>query len=226
MNFSQVIGLLISKNIQIELHWVPAHSGVDGNEKADKAAQESTGWKLKKHRNNRCVEEDTNRTAPKVFLPPLKAAIKAVYRQQIDTKWAESWAAESKGKEPRALAPTPSTKVLQPHKRIKKPKIALITQMRTGKIGLRAFLYGRKLVNNSQCECGHRSQTVRHILSECRKLTRLRRETWRDEKRKEPFGVVEWRKMLTHPSYAKKAAYFMLKTGLLKLFQGIAVAQP
>ncbi len=81
------------------------------------------------------------------------------------------------------------------------------------------------MVNNSQCECGHRSQTVRHILSECHKLTRLRRETWRDEQRKEPFGAVEWRKMLTHPSYAKKAAYFMMKTGLLKQFQGIAVAQ-
>ena len=99
MDILQVIGLLRSKNIQIELHWVPAHSGVDGNKKADKAAKESTGWRLKKHRNNRFMEEDTNRTAPKVFIPPLKAAIKAVHRQQIDIKWAESWAAESKGKE-------------------------------------------------------------------------------------------------------------------------------
>ncbi len=124
--------------------------------------------------------EDTNRTAPKVLIPPLKAAIKAAHRQQIEIKWTESWAAESKGKELRALAPTPSTKVLQLHKKITRPESALITQMRTGKIGLRAFLYGRKLVNNSQCECSHRSQTVRHILSECRKLTRLRRETWRE----------------------------------------------
>ncbi len=142
MDILQVIRLLRSKNIQIELHWVPAHSGVDGNEKGDKAAQESTGWKLKKHRNNRFVEEDTHRTAPKVFIPLLKAAIKEVHRQQINIKWAESCSAESKGKELRALAPTPSTKVLQLHKRIKKPESALITQMRTGKIGLLGFLYG------------------------------------------------------------------------------------
>lgn len=85
------------------------------------------------------VEEDTNRTAPKVFIPPLKAAIKAVHRQQIDIKWAESWAAESKGKELQALAPTPSIKVLQLHKRVKKPESALITQMRMGKMAYVLF---------------------------------------------------------------------------------------
>lgn len=44
------------------------------------------------------MEEDINRTAAKVFIPPLKAAIIVVHRQQIDIKWAESWAAESKKK--------------------------------------------------------------------------------------------------------------------------------
>ena len=127
----------------------------------------------------------------KVFIPPLKAAIKAVHKPQIDSKWAESWAAESKEKELRVLAPTPGTKILQLHKGIKKPVTALITQMRTGKIGLRAFLFARKLANNSKCECGHRFQTVRHVLLDCRKFTRLKRETWRDVQWKEPFGVVE-----------------------------------
>lgn len=98
--------------------------------------------------------------------------------------------------------------------------------MRTGKIGLYAFLFACKLANNSKCECGHKSQTVRHILSDYSKFTRLRRETWRDVQQKEPFGVVEWGKMLTHPSYAKKAACFIRKTGLLKQFQDTAMALP
>ena len=143
MDILQVIELLRSKDVEIELH---AHSGIAGNEKADKAAKESTGWRLKKHGNNRVSEEVTNKTVPKVYIPPLKAAIKVVHRRQIDIKWAESWATESKGKELRALAPIPSTKVLQLHKRVKKPESALITHMRTGKIGLCAFLYSRKLV--------------------------------------------------------------------------------
>lgn len=77
MDIVQTVELLRSKNIQIELHWVPAHSGLNGNERADKAAKESTGWRLIKHRNNHTVEKDTNKTTPKVFIPPLKAAIKA-----------------------------------------------------------------------------------------------------------------------------------------------------
>ena len=122
----QIVELLRSKNIQIELHWVPAHSELDGNEKADKPAKESTGWRLKKRRNNRSVEEDTNRTAPKVFIPPLKAAIKAVHKQQIDSKWAESWAAESKGKELQALAPTPGLRFYSYTKGLRSQKLLLL----------------------------------------------------------------------------------------------------
>lgn len=70
----QVIGLLRSKNIQIELHRVPAHPEiqVDGKEEADNAIKESTGWRLIKHRNNRVVEKDANKTAAKVLDLPLK----------------------------------------------------------------------------------------------------------------------------------------------------------
>lgn len=125
------------------------------------------------------MEKDTGRTAPKVLIPPVKAAIKALHRHQIDSKWAESWAAESKGKELRDLTSTPSTKALQLHRGVKKPVTALITQMRTGKIGLRAFLVARKLANSSKCECCHRSQTVQHVLLDCRKFTRLRRDVER-----------------------------------------------
>ncbi len=165
------------------------------------------------------MEENTNRTASKVFIPPFKVAIKEVHKQQMEIKWAETWTAELKKNELWVFAPTPSIKVLQLNKKIKKLESALITQMRTGKISLRAFLYDWKWVNNSQFECGHRSQIVWNNLWEYRKLTCLKRKTWRDQKRKEHLGIVEWRKMLTHPSYAKKRHTLWWKQGFQSRFK-------
>ncbi len=94
--------------------------------------------------------------------------------------------------------------------------------MKTGKIELHSFLYRRKIVESEQCESSHILQTVRHVLMECRKFNRLRQEIWKDEKQKELFGVVEWRKMLTHPSYTKKAVDFMRRTRLLKQYKEVS----
>ena len=136
-----------------------------------------------------------------LLISPLKAAIRGTHRQQIYECWKTSWNNEVRGKDLRILVPQPSKKDLMIHTKLKKPQSSLLVQMRTGKIGLRSFLYTRKIVEDERCECGHTSQTVRHVLMECRKFNRLRQEIWKEERRKEPFGVVEWKKMLSHPLY-------------------------
>src|SRR5258706_4375139 len=36
--------LQTAKGVQVEIRWVPAHTGIPGNEEADVAAEEAAGW--------------------------------------------------------------------------------------------------------------------------------------------------------------------------------------
>jgi hypothetical protein len=94
--------------------------------------------------------------------------------------------------------------------------------MRTGKIGLKQFLFGRKVpeVTDTTCECGHGSQTVRHVLLACPRFNDLRRKTWeREDGRRERMDLKE---ILNKPKLAKKAARFMILTRLLGQYGAIS----
>lgn len=191
-----------------------------GNEKADIAAKMATGWRKKKKRNGKFVEVDTRFTAPPVSIPQLRSACNQVISQVAQKEWEAEWREEEKGKDLRRLAPEPSKSVLRIHGGVQKVFSALITQMRTSKIGLKHFLHSRRVpwFDSGRCDCRRDLHTVRHVLQEYRLHHRLRRETWREIERKEPAGSVEVNKMLTNAKYARKAALFIRKTVLLGQF--------
>ena len=41
------ISILQKRGVSIEICWIPAHTGVPGNEKADTIAKQATGWRAK-----------------------------------------------------------------------------------------------------------------------------------------------------------------------------------
>jgi tubulin alpha len=136
------------KGIEPEFRWVPAHVG---NERADKAAKEATGWRRIRDRGQ-SREVNTDQTA---YRPPgysLVAAIRTVHNSLL---------LEKTGRELRICA-EPTTKVLLLHKSVPRPFSSLIIQLRTAKIGLRQFLFLRKVpdVDDDRCECRRGSQTV------------------------------------------------------------------
>ena len=102
----------------------------------------------------------------------------------------------------------------QLHTNLPKATSALITQIRTEKIGLNGFLIERRVLGYSPgCPCGFQRQTAKHIIMHCPNYSGDRDGLFR------AAGTRDYKKMLTTTRGAKVAAYFLQRTGLLDQFQ-------
>lgn len=221
------IDALRAQGIQVTLQWVPAHMGVEGNELADIAAKQATGWRVVRKRNQRLKEIDTQWTASTPLgFPILRAAINAHTIEYLRRQWAEEWGREKRGRELHRIMPTPTKKVLHLHKGMKKWTSALVIQMRTQKIGLRKFLFSRRVpgYEDPTCDCGRGTQGVLHLLMECPLYHRQRKELWREERRRGGWTRFDLGIILNHSKYARKAALFIKDTGLIGQFSGLTMS--
>ena len=163
---------LREQHIEVEIRWIPAHIGVRGNELADRAAKEATGWRKVKRRNGKSIEIDTSHTSPSPNLPHLRSAVRVSLAEKLFAEWEDDWHKETRGRTLFKIAPKPSRKVLHLHDKLPEWISSLMVQMRTGKIGLRKFLYERNVpdIGDTVCACGEGEETVRHVLTEFRSL--------------------------------------------------------
>jgi hypothetical protein len=213
---------LRSNGVEVELHWVPAHIGTDGNESADIAAKQATGWRQKKNKRGKLIEYDTKHTAkPAMLARPLRNAQKSTLAKDAHKQWIKHWKEDDKGRGLFALQPTPSIAVLQLLAGLPKDLSSLAVQTRTGKIGLRLLLYQRRIpgIDTERCQCRQGPQTVAHILFTCRKFARLGKELWKEERKRPMWGDLYLKTVLTTPFSLKKAAIFMKETGLFGQFR-------
>ena len=121
----------------VTVRWIPAHVGIVGNEAADRAAKEATGWRPNGFRRH--PADTTHR------LYPMRSTLRKLCEIQTKNAWAARWRAEEKGRATRRHTPTPTKKVLQLHEGLSKRESSMLVQLRTGKIGLNDFLFARKV---------------------------------------------------------------------------------
>ena len=141
--------------------------------------------------------------------------------RQAKAEWRNNWEKEARGRTTYKYTPEPTHKILRTHHGLKKWQSALLIQMRTEKIGLKDFLWKRKVpeVDDPGCDCGEGRQTVGHILLRCRKYRSLRRRE---------FGIsgrMDLRAILNESKLATKAIRFMEQTHLLGQFRRCDTAQ-
>ena len=138
-----------------------------------------------------------------------KKALEAFYA----SKWKDRWERSKKGRAIALYHPQPTKKALQLYKGRTKPFCSILVQLRTGKIGLNAFLKRARVPNiEALCECKEDEETVEHFLLKCSR--------WR-EQRVLLNGLKTVKEALEERENSERVVRFTLATKRLEQFSRV-----
>jgi tubulin alpha len=117
---------------------------VPGNEAADRAAKEVAG-------HNPNIYIHTEAPLELDSLQILIAIAKTAIHKAMEVEWAQPWVKAKYGRDLFGLGVRPGKATLKIHTGKHRAISSVITQMRTGKITLRAYLYTINKADTEQC---------------------------------------------------------------------------
>jgi hypothetical protein len=146
---------LKEKDIDVEFRWVPGHSGVCGNEQADKAARAA-------------ASQAGGLTAPLARrVREAAGLIKSIAHDRkcnSDQLDPEGLPGQFTWKPDQAL---PGRHTLRLYGAFTSEQASILIQARTGHCRLNQYLSRIGVVDDAKCSCGIDDETIRHILCVC-----------------------------------------------------------
>ena len=145
----------------IEFHWVPAHAGVELNERANTQAREATEMDStpQQPRIPRLLTAARRQTTTHNNGQKMSTTEKEIFRRHIDQAIP--------GKHVRTL-----------YDRLHKKDASILAQLRTGRCRLNHYLHRIGAVESAMCQCGRETETVRHFLFRCPRWRSIRNSSY------------------------------------------------
>ena len=153
MEIHQSLYRLYSTRIKVSFCWVPAHVGIEGNEKADTVAKSSL----------ELIEI--------MKLPFSKGEAKAILKEEMNKKWQNSWDSDSKGRTYYNIQKSISAQGVM---RVNRREEVVMTRLRLDHTGLNKTLFIMGKSNSDKCAECNSIENTEHVLMHCKKYREAR----------------------------------------------------
>ena len=198
---------------EVELHWIPAHTGVPGNEKVDDLAKRATGWVPEGETaplEAACGGLQTSIGGVLIIDTWLGSAMKQRCCSRAKQTWHEKWLRGKTGNKLRKIHPTPSRTTTDAYRKLDRKHSSLLTQARTGKTSLANYQFRIGNTDSRNCYECQAPETLEHVLLDCPNYDTIRSEhpPWSGSRE------TDIRILLREPAHAQRVAQFLYLTGL------------
>jgi len=160
------------RSMKLRGYWTPGHENVEGNEFADEKAKSAA---KNGSQNVHLLPTFLQKPIP-LSLAAKKQELNAWIKGEAQKQWVTSKYFEKTIKMDNSIA-TVSTKYINAISRLSKNRASLITQLRTGHIGLNRHLHKMGRADTPFCpHCPTSEETVDHFVIQCPKYDQFRGE--------------------------------------------------